>query len=608
MSAGCLDRLLAPTGPGRGLLLCAAVGAGVFFLLRLGHPALLEPDEGRYADVSRAMLLTGDWLTPRMNFIPNFGKPPLFFWLTAATMRMLGPTELAARLWSAIAGAGLVAVTVALARRLLDLDVRSALLAGAMLATSPLVFVYAHLCTQDMLFAALLGIAFAAFFAAVDEPAPRLGPVVGGWIALGLAVLAKGPTAVAFPTLVFGAFLLPRERRALVLRLLRPSALAVFLAIVLPWHVAMARTHPDWASIYLWQGHVERAAGNPFDRSEPAWFYLPVLAFGFFPWILFALGPVRRAFVERTGGRAARARFFLLLWAVLPVAALSLPAIKMPHYILPVAPALCLLAADGALRTFAPVGPGPRRVMRSLLAAAAALAAAAIVCAIGPSALDGSRKVDQALALFGKPIALAFAVAATGCAAAAGLARTARPRRALVLLVATAGSILLVAWVVLARMDEWRGSRRLAEIVARGAEPGTRVVMYHRHYRGLAFYLGAPVVIWDPNIEWIETPARLRDPDLCLEENDARLLDWLHGDREVRLVVRDERTLGGMTRLGRVPLHVLGRVGERIVLTNRASAPGAAPLSLPQAEPGAIPGGAGPPAGSRAPGMGDTPP
>jgi len=561
--------------------LVAALLAAALLFPALGRAPLLEPDEGRYADVSRAMLLTGDWLAPRMNFIPNFGKPPLFFWLTAAAMRALGPTELAARLVSALSAVGLAALAVALGRRALGLEGWAALLPGVVLVTSPLVFVLGRLCLADTLFALLVAAAFTAFLGALGAEAPRRGLVAAGWGALGLAVLAKGPAALAFPVLVFGAYLLPRARRPRARRLFTPEGLALFLAVALPWHVAMARAHSGWASIYLLQGHIRRVAADPFGRAEPFWFYAPVVAAGFFPWVLFVPAGLRRAIAERGGGPGGSGRWFLALFAVLPVLALSLSVTKLPHYILPVAPALALLATDGALGALPPEGPAARSWPRLLVALSVAAALGFLaVSAVDLGLLLPTPKLAEGVRLFERPLQVALALLCLGLGVSAELAKSRRPRWALGSLAATTGAVLLLAALSLDRMDEWRGSKAVAGIVGRDLPPDARVVMLQRYHRGLPFYLGAPVVLFDSRVEMREVPPDLRDPELLLERDLSRLEAWLGGEHEVRLVVRGSSGLRLLERMGadRPPLYRLGEVGDRLVLTNRATAPGEMPF------------------------------
>src|SRR2546428_245121 len=172
---------------------------------------LQEPDEGRYADIAAAMARPGgDWITPRLNGIPYYEKPPLFFWITAASMKIFGVVEWAGRLPSLLAALFAVALVIVMGRSAFGPG--TGCTAGLILATSPLVMVLAHFCFVDVLLLALLTGALAAlFYALIDRPleqsSPRL-PVMAFWAVVALATMTKGPIGVAIPAITAGCYLL----------------------------------------------------------------------------------------------------------------------------------------------------------------------------------------------------------------------------------------------------------------------------------------------------------------------------------------------------------------------------------------------------------------
>ncbi|HEX7382820.1 MAG TPA: glycosyltransferase family 39 protein [Burkholderiaceae bacterium] len=181
----------------------------LWLLATLGLHPLLVPDEGRYVGVARAMLLSGDWLVPRLDGLPFFHKPPLMYWIDAVAMRVLGVNEFAARLAPAI-GAWVMGAALYLALRRWH-GVRAARVALAVLATAPLFFIGGQYANHDMVVAGFISAAVFAFAAAAEDGSRRLWQL--GWLACALALLAKGLIGIVLPLLAVGPWLLARRRR-----------------------------------------------------------------------------------------------------------------------------------------------------------------------------------------------------------------------------------------------------------------------------------------------------------------------------------------------------------------------------------------------------------
>jgi len=204
--------------------------AATLFFFHLGTYGLWEPDEGRYAEIPREMIATGDFILPHLNYVAYVEKPPLLYWLTALSFHLLGQTELAARMVPALSALVGVLATYLFALRVFDR--RRAVLAGAILATSPLYAVIAQVLTTDMLLAALMTIAFFSFFLAWREGGRWRWMFYG---AMGFGVLAKGPVGAVIPIIAAIAFLWSQsELRAGIKKLKPVSGLLFTLAIAVP--------------------------------------------------------------------------------------------------------------------------------------------------------------------------------------------------------------------------------------------------------------------------------------------------------------------------------------------------------------------------------------
>jgi 4-amino-4-deoxy-L-arabinose transferase-like glycosyltransferase len=334
----------------RGPTLPLVLLASLTFLVGLGRGAIADADEAFYAEAAREMVESGDWITPFFNYEVRFQKPILYYWLTAATYLVTGPTESGARLWSALSAVGLVLVTAACARRWLDEGV--ALLAGAIVATSYGYYALGRMALPDMPLTFCITLAiWAALVATLErERQPRRWVLLSA-VGMALGFLAKGPLGVLLPVLVVVPVVV-LERRSLNIRAADVALGALVFAIVaLPWYGVMyARHGAAYLDGFFIGDNLERFATDRFNDPRGWWFYLPVLAGGLLPWTPFALtwvAPVRDFVLRRRDVGTLELR--LLLWALLPLVFFSISVGKQPRYILPVLPPLAMLLASSVL-------------------------------------------------------------------------------------------------------------------------------------------------------------------------------------------------------------------------------------------------------------------
>lgn len=310
---------------------------------------LLLPDEGRYAGVAWEMLRSGDWLTPTLNGLPYFHKPPLFYWITAASLGTFGMNEWAARVASAIGFALAVASPYWLLLRWIG--ERSAKIALLALIAQPLMLVAGQYANLDMLVAGLITltivlITHASLLLDTESAAPR-GALRLGWSAAALGVLAKGLIGIVIPVAVIGGWLIVSGRWRTIFRILRacPEGPVLFLLVAAPWFLMMERIHPGFLDYFFVYQHFKRYTVGGFNNMQPVWFYPAVLALFFLPWIAWL---VRRALAPRMSAGTERDLVLLgWIWALAVVAFFSLPKSKLLGYVLPAVPPLAMLAAAG---------------------------------------------------------------------------------------------------------------------------------------------------------------------------------------------------------------------------------------------------------------------
>ena len=321
--------------------------AALTFFAGLGRGAITDSDEGFYAESSREMVASGDWVTPHYNYEPRFQKPILYYWLTSATYLVTGAGEFGARFWAAMAGVGLVLVTAAAGRRWYDET--TGLLAGAIVATNFGYFSIGRMALPDLplTFCITLAIWAALVSTLEQERSPRRFVVLAA-LGLGLGFLMKGPVGLIIPAIVIVPVLM-LERRSIGLN---PADIVlgflIMIAVAMPWYLLMWSRHGnDYLQSFFVGDNLERFATSRFNDPRPWWFYLPVVAGGLLPWTPLALvwlGPITQLLRGRRAVGTIDLR--LLMWALLPLIFYSISVGKQPRYVLPVLPPLALLLAS----------------------------------------------------------------------------------------------------------------------------------------------------------------------------------------------------------------------------------------------------------------------
>jgi 4-amino-4-deoxy-L-arabinose transferase-like glycosyltransferase len=361
---------------------------GLLFALWFGAlevRGLFWPDEGRYAEIAREMLASGDYVTPRLNGLKYFEKPPLQYWASAVAFRLLGVDEWTARLWPATTGFALVVLSAVAWWRWADAT--TGLVAGAVLAGGWGIVVGAQILTLDMGLTFFLSIALLAFIAAHRpgiEARRREWALVLAWAAIALAVLCKGLIGVLLPALALLVYAAIERDAAILRRALGWRGVAVFVAIALPWFVLAQRSNPEFFDVFIVQEHFRRFLEPGHHRPGPWWYFLPILAAGLLPWT--ASLPAALA----DGWRAAavdglRVERLLAIWIGVVVAFFSASHSKLPAYVLPALPACAWLIARAS----------PMRRWTMVRAAAIASAAAGFVMLALSTQLQRFEKVRE---------------------------------------------------------------------------------------------------------------------------------------------------------------------------------------------------------------------
>jgi 4-amino-4-deoxy-L-arabinose transferase-like glycosyltransferase len=325
--------------PGKILLLVLIYAFLWFGTLNYRH--LIPSDEGRYAEIAREMLMTGDWITPRYNGYKYFEKPPLQAWATAAVFQVFGIGDWQARLWTALTGFLTILLVGFTGARIYN--ARAGWLAAVVLASSPMWVISGHFNSLDMGLSAFLVAALCSLLLAQtshNKSACR-NWMWACWVFMALATLSKGVIGAAIPAMVFIAYSISTWDWKIWTRLRLFSGTILFLAIAAPWFILVAQRNPEFLEFFFIHEHLQRFTQDAHSRTGPLYYFVPLLLIGLLPWFLQAPGAIAQAWSERR--REFSAGWLLVCWFVVIFAFFSVSRSKLPGYIIPVFPALALI-------------------------------------------------------------------------------------------------------------------------------------------------------------------------------------------------------------------------------------------------------------------------
>ncbi len=371
----------------------------VLLLVLAALRPLALPDEGRYAEVGRWMVMSGDWLTPRLDGIPFFHKPPLFYWLEASAMTVLGATPWAARLVVALHACLMWGLLWVCARHIAGVAVANR--AAWMLGSSLAFLMGGQYVNHDTMVATWMGVGIWCFARALMQAdGVHAGWARAGFIACGLGVLSKGLIGLLLPGLVLCLWVTWTWEWRKVWALPWVSGVLLFAAVALPWFVLAAREHPDMLAYMFGKHQFGRYTATTFNNARPWWFYGLAVVVLMFPWVFLVVASAGRSVRERVSALVPidpRWTALCWIWLIAILGFFSIPNSKLIGYALPVMPPLALLAALWWQRHVAPRAWG-ERVFAILVGLNVALAVGAQVAADRYTQKHSSLDVAEVLA------------------------------------------------------------------------------------------------------------------------------------------------------------------------------------------------------------------
>jgi 4-amino-4-deoxy-L-arabinose transferase-like glycosyltransferase len=487
---------------------------------------LQHPDEGRYAEIAREMLATGDWVTPRLDGLRYFEKPPLQYWLTAASFEAFDVDEWTARLPGALAGF-LTLVVVGYTGSILAAPA-AGLYAALALAGSVWMFGMAHIVTLDALLTFWLTLSLCAFLLA-QRPHARHWMLVAYAAAAG-GLLTKGLVALLIPFASLVVYTLVTRDREPWRRLDLVRGLVVLAVLAAPWFVLVSLRNPEFARFFFIHEHFERFLTTEHRRTGAWWYFVPLFLAGLLPWTGVFLWRVPHAWRSAAATPAGFAwAKFCLVWCAFVFVFFSVSDSKLPSYILPMFPAAALV-----------LGVELAAVGRRLLAAfAAALAATTLVLWL--AALIGWPRIAEALAnprtpravydALGPWVTLALGVAFAGYVVGVVAFKREGTRSRSVGIVALALATLLALQAAFHGSDVFRATRSAADLVTTlenaanppydRSAPFFQVRMYDQT---LPFYLGRTTTLVEYRDEL--GPGLDIEPALGIAHMDDWMREW----------------------------------------------------------------------------------
>lgn len=342
----------APLSLPRSILVLLILLVSFLTMDSLGGRKLANPDEGRYSEIAREMAASNDFITPRLNGLKYFEKPPLQYWATAISFRLLGESEFSARLYTALCGLACVLLMAYVGWKIFDAE--TGLLGALVLLSAPYFAGMTEVITLDMGLTFWMTLTIASFMLAqVSSPhASQRKWLWLAWVGMAGAVLSKGLIGIVFPATALFLYCLVQRDFRLLLKLEWIIGLVIFFAICAPWFVLVSAENPEFLQFFFIHEHFERFLSTTHRREQAWWYFLPILFGGFFPWAVALIPAMWWAWQQpgsptndttSTNSQIFRPLRFVLLYSAFIFLFFSRSGSKLTAYILPFFPVMALL-------------------------------------------------------------------------------------------------------------------------------------------------------------------------------------------------------------------------------------------------------------------------
>lgn len=526
----------------------------------LGARTLVPTDEGRYAEMAREMLATGDWITLRLNGIKYFEKPPLQNWMNALTFAAFGLGDWQARLWTGLSGLiGIVAVGYT-GRKIFTPRVGT--IAAIVLGSSFYWAGMGHINSLDMGLSGMLAVTMCGLLLGQHEASSdkeRRNAMLACWIGMALATMSKGLIGFVLPGAVLVIYTLLTRDWALWARLHFGKGLILFFAITAPWFILIAIRNPEHPHFFFIHEHIQRFTSNVHKRDGSWYYFFPLLALGIIPWIGLLLQGMRTGIQEMK--RGFQPLKMLLIWSVFFFFFFSISHSKLPGYILPIFPALALMIAV-YLEECKPAALKISSVFFGLLGLLG-LVFIKTIAHLGKDAYDTPLYADYA-----NWIAVASIITVIGSVVAWIYATRGKHGKDIAIIVlASAGFV--AGQVAFLGHDPYgqymAGTAHVAAIEAELKSPTTPIYSVGRYEQALPFYLQRTMTL-------VEFPDELafgleQQPELWIPKREEFVKRWLKHEQNDEPAVAILRTdIYEDFQKQKIPMRVIGQDPRRVII------------------------------------------
>ncbi|MCP4924145.1 MAG: phospholipid carrier-dependent glycosyltransferase [bacterium] len=530
-------------------ILLLTLAFSLLFAFMLGHRALSIPDEGRYVEIPREMIETGDFVTPRLNGLKYFEKPVLFYWMEALAVSIAPENETVLRLLPAFLGLlgvlGVYIAGVSLFSR------RTGILSAIVLGTSLLYYAHTRIIILDMAVSVFISSALLSFLMATraQNRKSQRWLLALFFSSCALATLTKGLIGAVLPGGVILFWCLIHRRFEALKLAFTPWGIGLFFLISAPWHILVCLRNPEFFDFYFIHEHFTRFLTTVHRRGQPFWFFVPIVIGGFFPWTGVLVLALRDAWKKRHNQIFS----FLMLWAGLILIFFSAGSSKLIPYIVPIFPPLALLCGFWLDQHF---DKSPTKALRFGISLTAGLLFIAALIALEDRDLWSENAV------------LPFALTLLTVLLSLTLAPIFIKRRFSTLMGATVtGAVLFFttlngAWPLFERPS----AKPFVTILKRDFGNPKNVIMYRYFYHDFSPYMGRVIPLVGNHNE-LDFGISV-EPESPWIWSESKLWDLWKGEQPVFLFFRDH-TFERLKKSGRKSFFKVAQFKNNILASNR---------------------------------------
>ncbi len=477
-----------------------AVLASVLFGILLGFRPLSSPDEGRYTEIPREMVATGDYVTPRLNGVKYFEKPVLMYWLTAGMIKLFGVNEWALRFWPALFTVIGCVGTYAFARSFYNRGI--ALASATVLSSSLLYYAHSRILILDMALSILMTLSLMSVFYALCNIHKKLRCNIAlsvFFVSSACAILTKGLVGIIIPGCIIILWSLYYKNLEL-LKLIFKSwwGIALFLVIAVPWHVLVATENPEFFDFYFIHEQFLRFFTKIHRRYQPIWFFIPIIFLGFYPWSQFLWRALKNSVLSVKQKQSTYlVDGFLLIWVTFIILFYSLSSSKLIPYIVPVFPPLSIFIGKIVYELWnkATLLPGYKKEVVIFQGMSGILAVAFYIALYTEELID--------LLLVVRCVCILICVLMLGIVATLYFFNKMHSKAVICSMLIT-GICMFLPLNICWNAVEGRSVKDIAMLINNNYGPNIKVICYRKYYQDLPAYLGRTVHIanWSGELDF----------------------------------------------------------------------------------------------------------